>query len=80
LPFQEIEGQVVIVVPARREVHQLNEVGTFLWNCLEERRSVAELVELVCGEFEVAQDQAERDVRSFLASLETRGLLGPAQA
>jgi len=76
LPFQEIEGQAVIVVPARREVHQLDGVATFLWNLLAKEHSVADLVEAVCGEFDVPPVQAERDVRAFLGVLGEKGLLG----
>ncbi len=75
LPFQEFEGQVVIVVPSRREMHQLDEAGTFLWNCLREARDVPELVEALCGEFEVDRDRAEKDVRAFVAEFGEKGLV-----
>lgn len=74
-PFQEIEGQVVVLVPPRREVHQLDEVGTFIWKCLEAARTPREVVAAVCGEFEVTEEQARRDVAEFLASLEEKGLV-----
>lgn len=75
LPFQELEGQAVVVVPARREMHELDEAATFLWRELERGRSVAELVEALCGEFEVEPARAERDVRAFVAELEEKGLV-----
>jgi hypothetical protein len=74
-PFQEIEGQVVVLVPPRREVHQLDEVGTFVWKCLEAERTLDEVVAAVCGEFDVEEERARRDVAEFLASLEEKGLL-----
>lgn len=75
LPFQEIQGQAVIVVPARRELHELDETATFLWSTLARDRSVAELVEALCGEFEVDAAVAEKDVREFLALLQEKGLV-----
>ena len=78
LPFQELEGQVVVVVPARREMHEFDEVGTFLWRELEGSRSVAELVEALRGEFDVEPERAEKDVRAFVARLEEKGLVVPA--
>ncbi|MFN3484649.1 MAG: PqqD family protein [Planctomycetota bacterium] len=74
-PFQEIEGQVVVLVPPRREVHQLDEVGSFVWACLQTARTLEEVVAAVCGEFEVAEERARRDVAEFLASLEEKGLV-----
>ncbi len=74
LPFQELEGQVVIVVPSRRQMHQLDEVATFLWHQLKEPRSGHELVRSLCDEFEVELDRAEKDVAAFLSELEKKGL------
>jgi hypothetical protein len=75
LPYQEIGGLAVVLVPARRELHQLDEVGTFLWSALAESRTSAELAAAVARQFEVEPADAERDVREFLAALEERGLL-----
>ena len=75
LPFQELDGQVVVVVPARREMHELDEVATFLWRELGELRSEAELIESLCGEFEVERVRAEEDVRAFVSRLEEKGLV-----
>ena len=78
LPFQEIQGQAVVVSPARQELHQLDEVATFLWNRLERPCSVADLAGALCAEFEVDPERAERDVRAFLADLEKKGLAARA--
>jgi hypothetical protein len=75
LPFQEIQGQAVVVVPSRRELHELDETATFLWAALAKDRSVADLVDALCGEFEVDGPTAEADVREFLSSLEKKGLV-----
>jgi len=75
LPSQEIQGQAVVVVPARRELHEFDETATFLWSALSKDRSVADLVQALCDEFEVDQATAEQDVREFLASLEKKGLV-----
>lgn len=78
LPFQEIQGQAVIVCPARQELHQLDEVATFLWNRLDRPRSAADLAAALCEEFEVEPGQAERDALAFLADIERKGLAGRA--
>jgi coenzyme PQQ synthesis protein D (PqqD) len=77
LPFQEIDGQAVVLDPAKTESHELDEVGAFLWRELERSRTVAELVEAVMAEFEaeVGPDRVEKDVRAFVARLEEKGLV-----
>lgn len=74
LPFQEIEGRTVVLCPARREVHELDEVGTFLWSRLREPRTLADLVEAVCAEFDVEPGRAREDLKTFLAALRDKGL------
>ena len=74
MPYQEIEGRAVIVVPARREMHELDEVATFLWRELEKPRTLVALAEAVESAFEVDAARAEADVRAFVASLEEKGL------
>lgn len=75
VPFQEIQGQVVIVVPAKREIHQLDEVAAFVWDRLAEPRTLEDLVGEICGEFEVDPGRAEADLRAFAECLEEKGLL-----
>ena len=75
LPFQEVQGQAVVVVPARRELHEFDETATFLWAQLARERTVIDLVEALCEEFEVDAGTAERDVRTFVEALEGKGLV-----
>ena len=75
LPFQELQGQAVVVVPARRELHELDETATFLWAELSQARTLPDLVAALCAEFEVEPRVAEADVRDFLRELEEKGLV-----
>ncbi|MBI2900383.1 MAG: PqqD family protein [Planctomycetes bacterium] len=74
-PFQILGGEAVIVVPQRREIHRLNEVGTFLWNELREERGIEELAARVSEEFEVDEAAARADVERFIEDLRKRGLV-----
>jgi hypothetical protein len=74
LPFQVLDGQAVVLVPARRESHELDEAATFLWERLGEARTEGELAAALVEEFEVGEEEAARDVRGFLAELESKGL------
>jgi hypothetical protein len=75
LPHQDVQGQTVVVAPARREVHEFDETATFLWSALARERSVEELVEALCEEYEVDRAVAEKDVREFVELLEEKGLV-----
>lgn len=63
-----IEGQAVVVSLDRRVMHELNEVGSRVWELLEDR-SLGEIADRVVQEFDVTREQALDDVRAFIASL-----------
>ena len=73
--YQVIEGETLIVRPRDRQLHLLNETGTALWNWMEDPRSVDELTDRLCGEFEVDAPEARADVLAFLETLRERGLV-----
>ena len=58
-----------------QKVFTLNPVAEFIWEHLDGRRSLSALSSLVAGEFEVTREQAEADVREWLAQMERDGLI-----
>jgi Coenzyme PQQ synthesis protein D (PqqD) len=75
-----IAGETLIV-PVRGKVGDLasiysfNGTGTLLWQLLDAPRSLAELVDAVEHEYDVAREQAEKDVTQFLNDLALMDLL-----
>jgi hypothetical protein len=75
-----IAGETLIV-PVRGKVGDLasiysfNGTGTLVWQLLDSSRSLAELVDAVEREYEVARGQAEKDVTQFLNELALMDLL-----
>ena len=73
------ENHVVVPVGAQtvdfRCILTLNEVGAFLWEKMTVDCSVADLVESVLAEYDVAADVATADVERYVASLREKNLL-----
>jgi len=71
---RRIEGELIIV-PIRSGVgdlnslYTLNPVGSVLWDFLTEGRTLGEMVQRICDEFEVTRSQATGDIETFLDSL-----------
>jgi len=57
------------------ELHTLNEVGTFVWQSIDGRRSLDEIADLVCGAYEIPREVACRDVWRFAEDLASMGLI-----
>jgi hypothetical protein len=73
--YRIIEGQAVILTPGDSRLHTLNEVGTFIWECLDGKSHAARIVEKMCRTFDVNLQAAEKDVNHFLSDLIRRGLV-----
>ena len=53
----------------------LDEVGTRIWQLVQERRSVQEIRDALLEEYDVDEERCDRAVRSLLASLAEHGLV-----
>ena len=53
----------------------LSESGALLWERLQDGATIDDLVEVLLAEYEVERDQAEKDVRAFVAYLSDNGLI-----
>ncbi|MFW5925703.1 MAG: PqqD family protein [Myxococcota bacterium] len=70
-----IDGTAVLVSLDERRMHELNPVGSHIWQELTQGSTVRELVAKVRQEFDVGDEQARRDVEAFLRRLWDLGLL-----
>ena len=66
---REINGQLVILTPASGTVHELDELGCFIWKLCSEPVSVDTMTSKIVAEYEVDEVEAKADLSSFLAKL-----------
>jgi hypothetical protein len=70
-----IDGETVILHPDVGKYYGLNEVGTFVWELLQEPRSVDELCREVVDAYEVDRDRCRPDVEDLLVKLVEKDLV-----
>ena len=74
-------GDETIIVPIRANaadltaVYTLNESASLVWGHIDGCKSVGQLVDVLCSEYDVAPPEAERDVTALLGTLESAGLI-----
>ena len=80
-----IAGETLIV-PVRKgvgdlaSIYSLNEVASTIWHAIVQPRSKDELVELIEQEFAGGRGRVEEDVETFLAEMQSVGLVSTAEA
>ena len=81
LVLREIAGEYMIVNPFNdsvdmTQVLSLNETAGWLWKQVEGKEfECADLVNLLCNEYEVSPEDAEADVRELCEEWKKNGLL-----
>jgi hypothetical protein len=77
---RRIEDEVILV-PIRQNVadlgsiHTLNDVGAFIWEQIDGHRTIVEIVALMVKEFEVTEDEADKDLVEFIQQLSAIGAI-----
>jgi hypothetical protein len=68
-------GNEYVLVPVANNiadmdsVYTLNETGAFIWEQIDGKRTVGELIELLIQEYEIDSDLAGNDVFEFLGNM-----------
>ncbi|OGK98072.1 MAG: hypothetical protein A3I14_02285 [Candidatus Rokubacteria bacterium RIFCSPLOWO2_02_FULL_73_56] len=76
--WRVIEGEAVILSLDTKVLRGLNAVGSRVWELIDGRRSVADIVAAVVREFDVPPEAAGADVDAFVRELLARGLVTAA--
>lgn len=50
-------------------VYTLNETGAFLWELIDDRKTVSDLIESLISEYEIDKETATADVMSFIEEM-----------
>lgn len=75
IPWRIIEGDGILVDTDKGEVIHLNPVAAFIWQLIDGKITVSEIIKEICSEFEVNEAIAKKDVLSFTEKLLERGVI-----
>jgi hypothetical protein len=63
------------MVAGSNEPLELSESATFLWRLIDGRRSVGDLADALCAEYDVDRDTAVTDVAELIDTLHSAGVV-----
>jgi Coenzyme PQQ synthesis protein D (PqqD) len=72
---QEVDGQTVLLDIQSGQYFSLNRVGRTVWDLCDGTRSVSDIIEAVCTEYDVPKETASQDADALLESLAGEGLV-----
>jgi hypothetical protein len=71
----EVEGNVVLLHTTSGYFHQLNEVGSYLWNQVAEPVTIEALCTRSAGDFDADASACRQDIYAFIRELDLHGLV-----
>ena len=77
---REVAGESVILHIETGEYFKLDPAGTRVWHLIEERGLLADVVACIVQEYEVAPEDAQRDLEDLVTALAARGLVSLSDA
>ena len=74
IAWRIVDGQAVLVQPVESEVTILNEVGSSVWALIDGRRDVNRIVNGICRDYEISEEEAKRDIEELIRNLTAKRL------
>ena len=72
---QEVDGEMVLLDMDSENYFGLDEVGTAIWQAMQEKESLKEVFEVLLGQYEVEEDVLRKDLIGFVEKLKESGLV-----
>ena len=75
-------GNEYVLVPVANNiadmnsVYTLNETGAFLWEMIDGRKTISDLIESLISEYEIDKETAVADVMSFIEEMKKYLIIG----
>ncbi len=72
---QEVDGEMVLLDMESENYFGLDEVGTAIWQAMQENESLQEVFEVLMEQYEVEAEVLQSDLSEFVAKLLESGLV-----
>ncbi len=72
---QEVDGETVILDLKSESYFGLDEVGTRIWQLLQEQEDIQTITATMLNEYDVKEEQLEKDIQNLLTQLNKAGIV-----
>ena len=72
---QEVDGEMVLLDMNSENYFGLDAVGTDIWQAMQEKETLQEVLEVLLEQYEVEEDVLKKDLVAFVEKLQESGLV-----
>ena len=65
----EVDGETVMMSIENGSYYGMNPTGNYIWNLLEQEKSIADLLENIAKTFTLSKEQCENEVLPFIQKM-----------
>ncbi len=73
--FKKAEEELVLIYPEEEQFLAFNEVATRIWELADGTRTVKQIINEICGEYEGKRKKIEQETMGFIEDLNKRRIL-----
>ena len=73
--YRTYDGQATIVLPSRAQVSVLNEIGSAVWERIDGRATLQQILDGILDEYDITREKALGDLQEFVTALKTQGMV-----
>ena len=73
--YRIYDGQATIVLPAKAEVNVLNDFGSAVWDAIDGKSTLGQILDRLLPDYDISREQAETDLLEFIAALRAHGMV-----
>jgi len=73
--LQKVDDETILLDSNTNEYFSINEIGTFIWETLEEKKDLKSVKEEIISNYEVDEKQVENDILNFIQEVANKGLI-----
>ena len=73
--FQELQGEAVLLNLKTGVYLGLNQIGTRIWQLLQEDGALSRVMDVMLQEYEVTEEKLSQDLLNLVGQMEKQGLL-----
>jgi len=78
--YRKVADEVLLIpicgdVADMKRIYVLNEVGDFIWEHIDGKRSIGDILDAILERYEVSREEAEGDLKDFIKTMAERNLI-----
>lgn len=75
LIVKQIGTETIILTESGEELHTLDQTGTYVWSEIDGKKTLGQILDKLCDEYDVTRDRAQADLQEFIGALEEKQII-----